>query len=98
MSTHKQQGVGIPIVILGWKILRRVLVCRFTTDLMFALISNEELEELDQIAVKQLKNRYNDPTINKRFVIGVDRAKMKLFDVEDMDNKVLLTVINEKDR
>ena len=50
---------------------------------MFALISNEELEELDQIAVKQLKNRYNDPTINKRFVIGVDRAKMKLFDVEE---------------
>ena len=54
-----------------------------TADLMFALISNEELEELDQIAVKQLKNRYNDPTINKRFVIGVDRAKMKLFDVEE---------------
>ena len=54
-----------------------------TADLMFAIISNEELEELDQIAVKQLKNRYNDPTINKRFVIGVDRAKMKLFDVEE---------------
>jgi len=53
-----------------------------TADLMFALISNEELDELNQIAVKQLKNRYNDPTINKRFVIGLDRAKMKLFDVK----------------
>jgi len=54
-----------------------------TADLMFALISNEELDELNQIAVKQLKNRYNDPTTNKRFVIGIDRAKMKLYDVED---------------
>ena len=61
-----------------------------TADLMFALISNEELEELDQIAVKQLKNRYNDPTINKRFVIGVDRAKMKLFDVEDSEQQGLV--------
>ena len=49
---------------------------------MFALISTEELESLNQIMVKQLKNRYNDPTINKRFVVGIDRAKMKLFDVE----------------
>ena len=46
------------------------------------LISNEELDELNQIAVKQLKNRYNDPTVNKRFVIGIDRAKMRLSDVE----------------
>jgi archaellum biogenesis ATPase FlaH len=61
-----------------------------TADLMFALISNEELEELDQIAVKQLKNRYNDPTINKRFVIGVDRAKMKLFDVEESEQAGLV--------
>jgi hypothetical protein len=53
-----------------------------TADFMFALISNEELDALNQIAVKQLKNRYNDPTINKRFVIGIDRAKMRLFDVE----------------
>jgi hypothetical protein len=53
-----------------------------TADLMFALISNEELEGLGQILVKQLKNRYNDPSINKRFVIGIDRNKMKLFDVE----------------
>ena len=52
-----------------------------TADLMFALISTEELEKLNQMLVKQLKNRYNDPTTNKRFVIGVDRAKMKLYDV-----------------
>ena len=50
---------------------------------MFALISTEELEGLGQIMVKQLKNRYNDPTLHKRFVIGVDRSKMRLFDVED---------------
>ena len=53
-----------------------------TADLMFALISTEELEALNQIMVKQLKNRYNDPTINKRFVIGIDRAKMRLYDCE----------------
>ena len=53
-----------------------------TADLMFALISTEELEELGQILVKQLKNRYNDPTIYKRFVIGIDRAKMRLYDCE----------------
>ena len=53
-----------------------------TADLMFALISNEELDELNQIAVKQLKNRYNDPTVNKRFVVGIDRAKMRLYDVK----------------
>ena len=53
-----------------------------TADLMFALISNEELDELNQIAVKQLKNRYNDPTVNKRFVVGINRAKMQLFDVK----------------
>ena len=53
-----------------------------TADLMFALITSEELEELDQLVVKQLKNRYNDPTIFKRFVIGVDRSRMKLYDVE----------------
>ena len=53
-----------------------------TADLMFALISTEELEEVNQIMVKQLKNRYNDPTINKRFVIGIDRAKMRLYDVD----------------
>ena len=61
-----------------------------TADLMFALISNEELDELNQIAVKQLKNRYNDPTTNKRFVIGVDRAKMKLYDVEGAEQEGLV--------
>ena len=66
-----------------------------TADLMFALISNEELDALDQIAVKQLKNRYNDPTINKRFVIGIDRAKMKLFDVEESE-QVGLADSNQK--
>ena len=54
-----------------------------TADLMFALISTEELEELGQLMVKQLKNRYNDPTKYKRFVVGVDRSRMKLYDVEE---------------
>jgi replicative DNA helicase len=53
-----------------------------TADLMFALISSEELEALGQIMVKQLKNRYSDPTTHKRFVVGVDRSRMKLYDVE----------------
>jgi len=53
-----------------------------TADLMFALISTEDLEPLNQIMIKQLKNRYNDPTVNKRFVIGIDRAKMRLYDCE----------------
>jgi len=53
-----------------------------TADLMFALISTDELEELGQIMVKQLKNRYNDLSIFKRFVVGIDRAKMRLYDCE----------------
>jgi len=53
-----------------------------TADLMFALISTEELENLGQIMVKQLKNRYNDPTVHKRFIVGIDRAKMRLYDCE----------------
>ena len=53
-----------------------------TADLMFALISTEDLEPLNQIMVKQLKNRYNDPTVNKRFIVGIDRAKMRLYDCE----------------
>ena len=52
-----------------------------TADLMFALISTEELEGLNQIMVKQLKNRYNDPTMNKKFCVGIDRAKMRLYDI-----------------
>ena len=53
-----------------------------TADFMFALISNEELEALGQMKVKQLKNRYNDPSVNRAFIIGVDRAKMRLYDVQ----------------
>ena len=61
-----------------------------TADLMFALISTEELEGLNQIMVKQLKNRYNDPTIFKRFVVGVDRAKMRLYDCEQKAQEDIL--------
>lgn len=53
-----------------------------TADFMFALISTEELQQLGQMMVKQLKNRYNDPGVNKKFVVGVDRSKMRLYDVE----------------
>ena len=53
-----------------------------TADLMFAIISTEQMEELGQIMVKQLKNRYNDPTVNRKFIVGIDRAKMRLFDVD----------------
>jgi replicative DNA helicase len=60
-----------------------------TVDLMFALIATEELDQLNQIMVKQLKNRYNDPTINKRFVVGIDRARMKLYDLEQTAQKGL---------
>jgi len=59
-----------------------------TADLMFALISTEELENLGQMMVKQLKNRYNDPTQNKRFVIGVDRGKMRLYDVDETEQNL----------
>ena len=52
-------------------------------DLMFAIISTEQMEALGQVMVKQLKNRYNDPSKYKRFVVGIDRSKMKLYDVEE---------------
>ena len=61
-----------------------------TADLMFALVTSEELESLNQIMVKQLKNRYNDPTLNKRFAIGIDRAKMKLYDIEQSAQKSIV--------
>jgi replicative DNA helicase len=61
-----------------------------TADLMFALISTEDLEGLGQIMVKQLKNRYNDPTISKRFVVGIDRAKMRLYDCEQSAQEDIL--------
>ena len=60
-----------------------------TADLMFALISTEELEKDGQMMVKQLKNRYNDPTQHKRFVIGVDRSKMRLYDVEESQQNLM---------
>lgn len=83
-----------------------------TADFMFALISTENLEQLGQIMVKQLKNRYNDPTSNKRFVLGIDRAKMKLYDVENSaqmdivdsgqkqgaDDKMVKNVMNKSDK
>jgi hypothetical protein len=64
-----------------------------TADFMFALSSDEELQSLNQMMVKQLKNRYNDPTSNRRFVIGVDRAKMKLYDVEQTAQN---DIVNDK--
>ena len=67
-----------------------------TADLMFALISTEELEGLSQILVKQLKNRYNDPTIYKRFVIGIDRAKMRLYDCEQSAQNDLIDTNQEE--
>jgi hypothetical protein len=60
-----------------------------TADLMFALVSNEELEQSGQIMIKQLKNRYNDPNKNKRFVVGIDRSKMRLYDVEATDQTLI---------
>jgi len=60
-----------------------------TADLMFALISSEELEQEGRIMVKQLKNRYNDPTTNRKFVVGIDRAKMKLFDVAESTSEIM---------
>ena len=60
-----------------------------TADFMFALMSNDELEQLGQMKVKQLKNRYNDPGINRSFIIGVDRAKMKLYDVENTAQNIV---------
>jgi len=66
-----------------------------TADFMFALMSNEELEALGQMKVKQLKNRYNDPSVNRSFIIGVDRAKMKLYDVENSAQNIVDS--NQKD-
>jgi replicative DNA helicase len=68
-----------------------------TADLMFALISTEELEGLGQILVKQLKNRYNDPTIHKRFVVGIDRAKMRLYDCEQSAQQNILDNTKEEE-
>ena len=67
-----------------------------TADLMFALISSEELEELGQIMVKQLKNRYNDPTFHKRFTLGIDRSKMRLYDIEQSAQEGLADAGHDK--
>jgi replicative DNA helicase len=67
-----------------------------TADLMFALISTEETEQLGQIMIKQLKNRYNDPTIHKRFVVGIDRSKMKLYDCEQSAQENILDTKDEE--
>ena len=83
MSAHKQREVDSPRQrTIGLEDTSESFGIPATADFMFALISNEEMEELGQILVKQLKNRYNDPTVNKRFVIGIDRSKMLLYDVE----------------
>jgi len=67
-----------------------------TADFMFALITSDELEELDQMVVKQLKNRYNDPTVFKRFVIGVDRSRMKLYDCEqEAQEELIESAVND---
>ena len=60
-----------------------------TADLFFALVVNEQMEQLKQVMVKQLKNRYNDPSLNKRFVIGIDKSKMKLYDVEQSAQNIV---------
>ncbi len=68
-----------------------------TADLMFALISNEELEGMNQMMVKQLKNRYNDPTGDtRRFVVGIDRAKMRLYDVESSAQTLVADSVQEE--
>ncbi len=67
-----------------------------TADFMFALVSTEELQQLNQLLVKQLKNRYNDPNLHKRFTIGVDRAKMKLYDLEQKAQDAVLKEAESK--
>lgn len=69
-----------------------------TADFMFALITSEELEDMGQIMVKQLKNRYSDPGVNRRFVIGVDRSRMRLFDVEDSAQDIMDGPVMDKSR
>ena len=60
-----------------------------TADLMFALVSNEELDAQGQIMIKQLKNRYNDPNKNKRFIVGIDRSKMRIFDADNTNQNLV---------
>ena len=67
-----------------------------TADFMFALISSEDLEQKNQILIKQLKNRYNDPTVNRKFIVGVDRSKMRLYDVEQKAQEDLVDTGQEE--
>jgi hypothetical protein len=69
-----------------------------TADFMFALVTNEELEQLNQVLVKQLKNRYGDPNLYKRFVIGVDRSKMRLYDAEQSAQNDIVDSGQEDDK
>ena len=69
-----------------------------TADLMFALISTEELEGMNQIMVKQLKNRYNDPTMNRKFCIGIDRSRMRLYDIEDAQSGLVDSGKDEQEK
>ena len=85
---HKQQELVLCQLILVLKILPN-LWSSTTVDFMFALMSNEELEALGQMKVKQLKNRYNDPSINRAFIIGVDRLKMRLYDVQQASQNIV---------
>ncbi len=68
-----------------------------TADLMLALIANDELTAMNQVMVKQLKNRYSDPNKHKRFVMGVDRSKMKLYNVENADMNLVNDVPKQQD-
>ena len=92
---HKRLGVDLCQATSVWKIRRKFWFVWLTSCLRF--ISTEELEDLNQICVKQLKNRYNDPTVNKRFILGIDRAKMKLYDVEQVSQKDLTDSGQEED-
>ena len=69
-----------------------------TADFMFALISTEELAEQNQIMVKQLKNRYNDTAVNRKFLLGINRAKMKIFDIQNQQAPVVIPSTNTKEK
>ena len=93
MSATQTTRSGFPSTAIGLGDTSDRFGLPATADLMFALISTEELDKLNQISIKQLKNRYNDPNVNKRFVIGIDRSKMKLYDISSQD----LIDSNQKD-
>jgi hypothetical protein len=86
---------GYGLLMLNLLILLSPLVSLLLLILCLPLLAPEELEQLGQIMVKQLKNRYNDPTIYKRFIVGIDRAKMRLYDCEQTAQKDILDSGNE---